>query len=458
LHPVKDIAMTKPDSNRTFHGFSSQRSLLISSLGWLGGISLLGTGIAYAQTASTETSPIAVESSAVPSAQDLFQPDAQDSPEALSAPAAPEAIVPTLEPPASAIAPVAPEQSGDALDAIGTSPAPSNSAANSPAPDSLASDSPAISPNLVDNAKPAFGQASASGAYIDPTPYSLGATSPDVILSERSTGCQAVLQPGQRVPDSICPPAATVATAYAGGESAGSGGYDGGYSNTSITLPSIENFYNLTVRPPAKLSNGNVSLMFPLTIPAVITSVFGWRIHPIAGESRFHSGTDIGAPQGTPVVAAFGGKVQISDLMGGYGLAVVLRHDSDTEETLYGHMSEVFVKPGDSVKQGDVIGRVGSTGYSTGPHLHFEFRQLTPQGWMVLDPGQALEYSLAQLIKGIKPGQDNSKSLFASISWKGFKKALEMAEAKPRSTAAISQIKPQLKPDESRLSQPNRGL
>jgi murein DD-endopeptidase MepM/ murein hydrolase activator NlpD len=329
-----------------------------------------------------------------------------------------------------------PEQNSSAIDAIG----------NLSSPDLSSPDSPAISPDLVDNAKPAFGQQGTSGSYIDPTPYSLGATNPDVILSERSTGCQAVLQPGQIAPDSICPPAPTVVAV--GGEAyAASGSYGSGYSSTSVTMPSIQNFYNLTVRPPAQLSNGNISLMFPLTIPAVITSVFGWRIHPIAGESRFHSGTDIGAPQGTPVVAAFGGKVQIADLMGGYGLAVVLRHDSDTEETLYGHMSEVFVKPGDVVKQGDVIGRVGSTGYSTGPHLHFEFHKLTPQGWVVLDPGQALEYSLAQMIDGIKLGQANSKSLFASISWKSLKKALEMAEAKPRPTASLLQVKPQLKAD-----------
>ncbi|NJR65335.1 MAG: M23 family metallopeptidase [Leptolyngbyaceae cyanobacterium CRU_2_3] len=278
-----------------------------------------------------------------------------------------------------------------------------------------------------------------------------------MIFSERSTGCQAVLQPGQTVPSSICPP--VLGTTASSGNSAGSSGYDGGYNSVSASLPSIQDFYNLTVRPPARLSNGNVSLLFPLTIPAVITSVFGWRIHPIAGESRFHSGTDIGAPQGTPVLAAFSGKVQIADLMGGYGLAVVLRHDSDTEETLYGHMSEIFVKPGDTVKQGDVIGRVGSTGYSTGPHLHFEFHKLTPQGWVVLDPGQALQYSLAQMLEGVKPGQD-TKSLFASISWKSFTKALEMAKAKQKiqSTATVAPTTPKLETRSQLLGQPRTGL
>jgi murein DD-endopeptidase MepM/ murein hydrolase activator NlpD len=418
----KDVTMTKRDSNRRFQGFSSQRSLLISGIGLLGGIGVLSTGVAYAQT-----DPASADSPAVPNAQDLLLPTAQEVP--APEPIAPESLGVPLPPESSApveIEPIAPEVSepaeGTAID-LGA--------------DSSVPDDALVSPDLVDNAKAAFEQNSSS--YIDPTPYSLGATSPDVILSERSTGCQAVVQPGQSIA-SICPEA-PAAVAYsgsfgAGGSSASSEGGFSGYQIGSVTLPSVQEFYNLTVRPPARLSNGNVNLMFPLSIPAAITSVFGWRIHPIAGESRFHSGTDLGAPMGTPVVAAFGGKVQIADFLGGYGLAVVIRHNNDTEETLYGHMSELFVKPGETVKQGEVIGRVGSTGYSTGPHLHFEFRKLMAQGWTVLDPGQALEYSLAQLIQGIQPGQAKPRSLFASISWKSLQKALEMAEAKKQKLQA----------------------
>jgi murein DD-endopeptidase MepM/ murein hydrolase activator NlpD len=143
-------------------------------------------------------------------------------------------------------------------------------------------------------------------------------------------------------------------------------------------------------------------MIFPLSIPAPITSLFGWRIHPIFGNSQFHSGTDLGAPMGTPVLAAYTGQVAIADWLGGYGLTVVLEHNDATEETLYAHLSELLVQPGESVKQGQVIGRVGSTGNSTGPHLHFEWRQMTPEGWVTLDPGTQLEYALAQLVRSLE--------------------------------------------------------
>lgn len=149
------------------------------------------------------------------------------------------------------------------------------------------------------------------------------------------------------------------------------------------------------------LANGNTSLIFPLAIPAPITSLFGWRTHPISGTRRFHAGTDVGAPLGTPVLAAFAGKVAIADWMGGYGQSVVLKHN-ETQETLYAHLSEILVQPGQQIEQGTVIGRVGSTGNSTGPHLHFEIRQLTQEGWMAVDSGAHLEYGLAQMIKALQ--------------------------------------------------------
>ncbi len=157
-------------------------------------------------------------------------------------------------------------------------------------------------------------------------------------------------------------------------------------------------YYNLTPRPAGLPGNGNSSLLFPLSIAAEITSPFGWRTHPVMGHGRFHTGTDLGAPMGTPVLAAYAGQVAIADWLGGYGLTVVLNHKKNSQETLYGHLSELFVKPGEFVKQGDTIGRVGSTGMSTGPHLHFEIRQMTDQGWVAIDPGSQLEFAVARMI------------------------------------------------------------
>lgn len=153
-----------------------------------------------------------------------------------------------------------------------------------------------------------------------------------------------------------------------------------------------------------RLASGFAGLMFPLTVPAPITSLFGWRIHPITGDRRFHSGTDLGAAMGTPVLAAYPGKVEMADWVGGYGLTVILNHNN-AQQTLYGHMSQILVQPGQWVEQGTVVGLVGSTGNSTGPHLHFEIRQLTPEGWVATDPGAQLETALSQLVHSLQTAQ-----------------------------------------------------
>ncbi|MBD2072662.1 M23 family metallopeptidase [Phormidium sp. FACHB-592] len=233
----------------------------------------------------------------------------------------------------------------------------------------------------------------ASGAddqYIDSTSYSIGATERSSDIAKRSP-----LLPGVTSSSPLSVGSAAISD----------------YSVTpGRTTPSVRDYYYRTLRPPAMLGNGNIRLVFPLSIPAPITSLFGWRLHPVSGEQRFHAGTDLGAPMGTPVLAAYAGKVALADFMGGYGLAVAIDHNQGTQQTLYGHLSEIFVKPGEFVKQGMVIGRVGSTGVSTGPHLHFEFRQLTTEGWVTLDPGAQLEYALAQFVKSFdfaqaKPGE-----------------------------------------------------
>jgi murein DD-endopeptidase MepM/ murein hydrolase activator NlpD len=157
----------------------------------------------------------------------------------------------------------------------------------------------------------------------------------------------------------------------------------------------------------AAVNNNNdparkTALLYPLSIPARFSSPFGWRIHPITGAARMHSGSDIAAPLGTPVLATYSGRVEVANSMGGYGLAVTLRHANDTQESLYAHLSQILVQPGEFVEQGTVIGLVGSTGNSTGPHLHFEWRYLTTDGWVAVDAGQHLEYALDSLMQAMQ--------------------------------------------------------
>lgn len=108
-----------------------------------------------------------------------------------------------------------------------------------------------------------------------------------------------------------------------------------------------------------------------------MSSNFGYRIHPIFRTRRFHSGIDFTGRTGTPIRAADGGRVIQAGWQGGYGKVVIINHGSKggrNMATLYGHMSRLGVSSGQSVGKGQVIGYVGSTGYSTGPHLHFEVR------------------------------------------------------------------------------------
>lgn len=149
----------------------------------------------------------------------------------------------------------------------------------------------------------------------------------------------------------------------------------------------LTDVFRVTPRPAPIGGNGNLRLLFPLIGSAVTTSDFGWRLHPIIGSWLMHAGRDLAAPEGTPVVAALSGRVVSSGLAGGYGLAVELEHDRPRRRTLYGHLSELYVKDGEMVRQGEVIGRVGSTGLSTGPHLHFELRLPQDGGWVATNPG-----------------------------------------------------------------------
>ncbi|HVZ21507.1 MAG TPA: M23 family metallopeptidase [Vicinamibacterales bacterium] len=113
----------------------------------------------------------------------------------------------------------------------------------------------------------------------------------------------------------------------------------------------------------------------PLTVIARISSQFGWRVHPILGYKRLHPGVDYAAPRGTPILAAGNGVVERAGPSSGYGNFTLIKH-TNGYETAYGHQT-AFAKgiaPGVTVRQGQIIGYVGSTGLSTGPHLHFEIR------------------------------------------------------------------------------------
>lgn len=124
-------------------------------------------------------------------------------------------------------------------------------------------------------------------------------------------------------------------------------------------------------------------LVWPVT--GRITSPYGWRIHPIYKTRSFHTGIDIGAGSGTPVDAARTGRVIDAGYRGAYGLAVLVDHGGGIA-TFYAHMSSIKVSVGQQVNTGDTVGLVGSTGYSTGPHLHLEVRvdgkYTNPMEWL----------------------------------------------------------------------------
>jgi murein DD-endopeptidase MepM/ murein hydrolase activator NlpD len=120
----------------------------------------------------------------------------------------------------------------------------------------------------------------------------------------------------------------------------------------------------------ATVSGGRLATPIP---GARVTSTFGTRVHPVYRTVRSHTGIDLAGATGTPIRAAADGIVLKAGWMGGYGQATVLDHGGPLA-TLYGHQSQILVKPGEAVSRGEIIGRVGCTGTCTGPHLHYEVR------------------------------------------------------------------------------------
>ena len=124
--------------------------------------------------------------------------------------------------------------------------------------------------------------------------------------------------------------------------------------------------------------SGSGNFIWPVSC-TYITSCVGYRYHPISGQWKYHSGMDIGSQYGDSIWASDGGTVCIAGVNGGYGNCVMIDHGNGYY-TLYGHMSSIAVSVNQTVSQGQVIGYVGSTGYSTGPHLHFEIRSANSNG------------------------------------------------------------------------------
>ncbi len=301
---------------------------------------------------------------------------------------------------------------------------PSEKAAPSPAP-SLKS---AIAPPET-MAVPTTPLATSVEVEVEPSPASSPASqAPDaIVFSDRTAGCETTMQWGGAVnplcqPKAVAPPKAVSKPEAIGrakvevsvepeeeAEIAAAppvqwGSVSVGRSGVQFSAPAALKPYFSSNLKFAKMPNfKDLKMMFPLAIPSPITSLFGWRTHPITGEQRIHTGTDIGAPMGTPVLAAMSGRILLADFLGGYGMTVAIEHGQGSQQTLYAHLSELFVKPGEVVQQGAVIGRVGSTGNSTGPHLHFELRQQLPDGsWVAQDAGKALEVAMGGLVESLQ--------------------------------------------------------
>lgn len=138
--------------------------------------------------------------------------------------------------------------------------------------------------------------------------------------------------------------------------------------------------------PPPPLPLGDtLVLAYPLAVPATELDPYGWRYSESRGRWRMHAGVDLIVPAESAVLAALPGTTRLVDDVSGYGLTVVIDH-GDGWLTLYAHLLDVAVVPGQSVRGGERIGRVGQTGRATTPHLHFELRRQRDGRTVAMDP------------------------------------------------------------------------
>lgn len=325
-------------------------------------------------------------------------------------PAPSEADTSSTAPAETADSPVTPLDLSDLPDpALPTRPDPATIAPPPIAPPPIAAPIPspptsaATRPTIqLQSGQPPSG--SSPAAAVPPPPQlptsarTAGSNGSVLVFAERSSGCEATIQLGGDIPAGLCgygqdrPPEFQGDMPY--GIAVDGLGAFGGRSQQGA------NYYGRSAPPPALRGLGDRAFLFPFASLVPITSSFGWRLHPLFGDWRLHTGTDFGAAWGTPVYAVQSGQVTIADFLGGYGLTVVIQGENGTQEVLYGHLSEVFVQPGQQVTQGSPIGRVGSTGNSTGPHLHLELRQWGSEGWVALDAAPYFQQSQLATAQG----------------------------------------------------------
>jgi murein DD-endopeptidase MepM/ murein hydrolase activator NlpD len=134
------------------------------------------------------------------------------------------------------------------------------------------------------------------------------------------------------------------------------------------------------------------ALSYPLAQRPSELAPFGWRLASSGSSWRMHTGLDLIVPQGTPVLAVLSGTVRLVDDVSGYGLIVVIDHGLGWQ-SLYAHLLDVAVQPGETIANGQSLGRVGSSGSASTPHLHFEWRQLRQGKLVAVDPAPLLQPS-----------------------------------------------------------------
>ncbi|MCC6829215.1 MAG: M23 family metallopeptidase [Novosphingobium sp.] len=168
----------------------------------------------------------------------------------------------------------------------------------------------------------------------------------------------------------------------------------------------------VTLSPPQQRVPARPQQRAMVALPH-LSSAFGWRLHPIRGTYRLHSGIDIPGRLGTPVLASAGGRVRFAGPAGGYGNMIEIDHGNGLE-TRYAHLSRLLVSPGTPVAPGETIALMGSTGLSTGSHLHFEVRDhgraTNPLAWLGGPAPRAVSFGAStSMAREYRPDEDQAE-------------------------------------------------